>query len=718
MNCRLKKASDIGKMRHIYSCHPFPAAKELGLLHIENLFWIGFGGGALCLLFALLQLRRILSLSEGGTLSHGFSDALRKGTWTYLKWQLLLSGVSAALVFVFLVCLVYLHLVNRMSPLAFLSGSLCGILVGSCGAFLTAAAGPRAAQAAGERLDRGVDAAFRAGSVIGFLSVGLAQVHLTGWIYILRPYMDYDPGAVARTLLFFGLGSALAALLFRMGSVFARAAGMSAEIVDRELGLPPDSPPNPVTVADRMGHSVRAAGSAADLYCCYENILFSALFLASGAFAAQDMTWNAMLLPVAVAAMGAFACLIGFLTVRPQERGDRYSLPWCLRFAGLVPALLTAASTVPVTYFLTGSWQMCFPILVGLSLGFFANLAGEYFTADTYYPARSLAETAETGAAAAVTGGLGLGSLGSALPALLTAVALAAAFCLAGGTSEPFKGLYGLALAGVGMLSVSGIGLAAASCGPVGDCAANVASLIDADEIPRRRADNLAAIGTSAANGGRCTSAVSTALSGFVLLVCLSQILGQTRPEPSLLLGAFGGILALFLFLGLLLLAVRSSTEATLSQARRQFQDPDGLLDGSEVPDYAVCVARCAASSLLGFLPPLLTALIAPVAAGLFLGPQGLLGFLGCVLLLSVTMSLLFSLSSGILGGARRYVESGRRGGRGSDCHRAALTAERAMASMGHVAGPTLLSFAKLALTLALLCVSLILTYNLPGLLG
>ena len=705
-------------MRHIDFCHPLPAAKELGLLHIENLFWIGFVGGALCLLFALIQWRRILSLSEGGTLALGLSGALHKGTRTYLKWQLLLSGIAIALCFAFLAVLVYLRLLNRMSSLAFLSGSLCGLLVGSCGALLTAVTGPRAAQAAGERLDRGVDAAFRAGAVIGFLSVGLALTHLTGWIYILRPYMGYDPGAIARTLLFFGLGSALSALLFRMGAVFARSAGMSAEIMDREMGLPPDSPQNPVTVADRMGHGTLAAGNAGDLYCSYENILFAALFLGSGAFTGQDMTWNAMLLPLTVAVAGALAGLIGFLTIRPQERGDRYSLPWHLRFSGLISALLTAAATVPITYFLTGSWQMCLPVLIGLSLGFFSNLAGEYVTADTYRPARSLAETAETGAAAIVTGALGLGALGAALPSLLTAAALATAFCLAGGLTEPFKGMYGLALAGTGMLSISGISLAAAFCGPTGNCAADVASLIDADEVPRRRADNLAAVGASAANGGQCTATVSTALSGFVLLVCLSQILGQAGPEPSLLLGAFGGILALFLFLGLLLLAVRSSAKVTLSQARRQFQDYDGLLEGFESPDYALCVTQCATSSLVGFLPSLLVALIAPPTAGLLLGPQGLLGFLVCALVLGVTLSLLFSLSSGVLGGARRYVESGRRGGRGSDSHRAALTAERAIASMGHVAGPALLSFAKLSLTLALLCVSLVLTYNLPGLLG
>lgn len=684
-------------------------------MRIENLFWIGFVGGCACLLFALFQWRRVLSLPDGNSSTQGFSDALRKGIRIYLKRQLLLSGAVLALVVVFLALLVYAGLLPWTSPPALLSGGLCGLLVGCCDAALTAVGGPRSAQAAGDRLDRGVAAAFRTGAVTGFLSVGLALVHLTGWVYILRPCLEEEPGAIAHALLFFGLGSSLVALLFRMGSVFARSAGMSAEIVDREMGLSPDSPQNPVAVADRMGYGALAAGSGAEHYCTYENALLAALFLGFSAFAGQDMAWNAMLLPLAVSAVGALSCLIGALTLQPQERGDRYSLPWRLRFAVMVPALLTAGVSLPLTYFLAGSWRMCLPILMGLVLGCLVNLAGEYATSDTYRPARSLAETAEAGPAAAVTGGLALGSLGSVLPALLTAGALAAAYCLAGGMEDPAMGIYGLALTGVGLLSVSGAGLAAASCGPVGDCGAAAAALIGADEAPRRRADNLAAIGASTANGGQCVAAVSTLLSGLALLICLSQLLDPGEFGPILLPGILFGLLALFLFLGLLLLAIRNSVQATLSQARRQFQDSDDLSEDPVTPDHAVCVTRCATASLLGFLLPLLAALLSPMAAGLLLGPQGLLGFLGCVLLLSVALSLLFSLSGGVLSGARRYVESGRRGGRGSGCHRAVLTAERTMASLSQVAGPALLSFAKLAITLSLLCSALILACNLPG---
>lgn len=683
-------------------------------------------GGGLALLFAFIQLGRLLPLPTGRQPAQGLAEALNKGTNAYLKWQLLLSLGGLALVFGALEGLACLQLLNWLAPLALLSGGACGLLVGIAGAKLTAAAGPRAADSAAERLDRGVDAALCAGSVSGFLAVGLGLIHLTGWFYLLKYQMGRGPEEIARILLFFGLGSSLSSLLFRMGAVFARGAAMSAETVDREMGLPPDDPKNPAAIADRVGHGVGAsAGMSSGVYCCYENVLLSALFLGAAAFSADDMAWNAMLLPVAIAVAGVLTSLIGFLTVRPRERGDRYSLPWCLRFAALVPAVLTAAVTVPVTYFLTGRWELCLPIFAGLGAGFLIPLAGEYFTSDTYKPARSLADTAESGVPAAVTAGLGTGFLAAVFPVVLASAALAVAFLTAGGTVNFSRGIYAAAIGGVGMLSVSGVSLAAALCGPVGDCAAHAAALSDADEAPRRKADNLAAIGACAANGGTCFSAMSTTLAGLVLLLCLVATLEGaqaglelSRMDPMLLMGILLGIAAVFLFLGLLLRAVRETAKAVLLQARLQFQDNGELMEGTEAPDYAACVSRCAVRSLLGFLPPALLALLAPMAAGVLLGPWGLVGFLGCMLVLCVTLALLFSLTGGVLGGARRYVESGRKGGRGSECHRSALTAERTMASLSHVAGPALLSLVRLALTLSLLGAALMTAFNLPALLG
>lgn len=694
-------------------------------MRIENLFWIGFAGGGLSLLFSLIQLKRLLSLPQGDSPAQGLAMALRKGTQAYLKWQLLLSGGALVLVFILMEALVYARLLDRLSPLALLSGGLCGLLVGAAGAMLTNLAGPRCAQAAGERLDRGVDAALSAGTATGFLAVGLGLFHLTAWFFILKYPMAYDPESIARTLLFFGLGSALSALLFRMGNLFARSAAMAMETIDRELGLPPDSPQDPAAVADRMRYGVgSAAGMASGVYCRYENILLAALFLGSAAFAPEDMAWNAMLLPLALMVIGLLTCLIGLLTIRPRERGDRYSLPWCLRFAALLPALLTAVASFPVTYFLTGSWQLCQPVIIGLAAGFFISLSGEYFTSDTYKPARSLAVTAEGGSAAAVTAGLGTAFSAAALPILLTGVAVAAAFWTSGGMGSFSKGLYGISLAGVGMLSVSGLSLPAALCGPAGDCAANTASLVDVEEIPRRRSDNLAAIGSSAANGGRCLAVGTTAMVGLVLLLCLSGILELSRPglelsrlSPMALPGVFLGMLILALFCGLLLLAVQNTNKALLAEARLQFPEPNGFTEEAWDPDYAVCVTRCASRSLLFSLPPFLLALLAPPIVGLLLGPTGLMGFLGSLLLLCTLLPLLFFLSGGILSGARRYVESGRRGGRGSACHRSILTAERAVSSLNEVMAPALLALALLAPVLCLLCRSLILTFNLPGLL-
>lgn len=695
-------------------------------MQIENLFFVGFVGGALALLFALIRLGRLRRLPVGDEPAQGLAEALRKGTGAYLKWQLLFSGLGLVLAAGCLAALAYLGLLDWLCPVALLSGGLCATLTGVVGARVTAAGGPRCAQAAGERLDRGVRAALSAGAVMSFLSVGLGLVHVTGWFVLLKYEMGYAPEAIARSLLPLGLGSALSSLLFRMGAVFARSAGMTAEIVDREMGLPPDDPKNPTAIADRVGHGVgSAAGMTAGLSCAYENALFVALFLGCAAYAAADMAWNAMLLPLAVAAVGVVSSLIGFLTVRPRERGDRYSLPWTLRFAALVSAVLTAAASVPLTYLLMGSWELCLPLFAGLAAGFLVPLAGEYFTADTYKPARSLADAAETGAVAALTGGLGTGLCAAVLPVLLTAAALAVAFWAAGGVRDLTHGLYGAALAGVGLLAVSGTAWAAAGCGSVGDCAAHAASLIDAQEAPRRRADNLAAMGASAANGGRCLAAASTALTGLTLFLCLVGVLKESVPglksawpELLALLGILLGAAVVLLFLGLLLLAVRRTVKATLLQARSQFQDSDGLMEGTEAPDYAACVARCSTRSLTGSLLPALLAFAAQAIAGTLLGPWGLLGFSGCVLTLCIALSLCFSLSGGILGGARRFVESGRKGGRGGECHRATLTAERAQAPLSQVAGPALLALARLTLALALAVAGLANAFNLPLLLG
>lgn len=683
-------------------------------MRIENLFWIGFVGGGLALLFAFLQLGRLLPLPVGGQSAQDLTTALRKGTHAYLKWQLPLSLGGLLLVFGILEALAYGGFWDFFSPPALLSGGLCALLTGAVSAGLTAAAGPRAADAAGDRLDRGVDASLSAGTVSGFLAVGLVLLHLTVWFFLLRYQFACDAEAIVRTLLFLGLGSALTCLLLRMGSVFAQGAALAAQASDREMGLPPDDPKNPAAIADRIGHGVgTAAGMGAELYCACELLLPAALYLGRSVFAPADMTWNAMLLPLAVAVIGVVASLIGLLTVRPKERGDRYSLPWCLRLAALVPALLTAAAALPITYLLTGNFGLCLPILAGVAMSVLVPLCGEYFTSDTYRPARSLADTAETGSPAAITAAMGTGLCAAVLPLLLAAAALAAAFWTAGGWFHFYQGVYGMALAGAALLSVSLIPLSAALCGPVGDCAAHAASLTDAEEAPRRRTDSLAAIGASAANGGRCLSAVSALWAGLTLFLLMTRDGGLPLNAP-LILGGLLGCAAVVLFLGFFLLAIRRAANATLLRARKQFQDNEALMDGSEAPDYAACVSRCAVRSLLGSILPALSAVLVPTVLALPLGlfsPAGhaaLVGYAGAVLALSVPLSLFFTLSGGVLSGTRRYVDSGRKGGRGSECHRSVLAAERSLAPLSLAAGPVLLALVRLTLALALFLAALI----------
>lgn len=679
---------------------------------IENWFWIGFAGGGLSLLLALIQLLRLLPLSKGEAPARGLADALGRGTNVYLKWQLLLSVGFLLLTLLLFIPLYYGYALEPLTIGAFLSGSLCSLLVGIAGAKVTAAAGPRAADAAGRRLDKGVNAALRAGSAVSFLAVGLALLHVTGWFFLLRYQFSYGPDELALSLLPLCAGSGLMTLLFHMGSLFSGSAGLAQQLVDREQGLSPDSPQNPAAIALRVGHGVGAAArTAAGLHWGLECALLAAFALGAAAFTPGDMGWNAMLFPLAIVSAGVLCSLLGSLAIPARERGDRYSLPWTLRLSQLLSAVLLAVVSFPLSYLLTGAWDLCWTVTIGLLAGLLTCLLGEYFTADTYKPARSLADAAELGAAPAVAGGLGSGFAAGVLPGVLAAGAFAAAFCLLGGVDNLSKGLYGAALAALGMAAPSGVSLAAALCGPVGDNAAHTLSLIDDGEAPRRRADALAALGASALNGGKCLDASLTALAGFSLLACLAALLSQDGVRPLLLCGALLGGLSALLFLGLLLRSLRRTSLATAAQAGQQFRDADEPVE----PDYYTCLTRCATRSLLGSLLPFLLALLTPLGTGLLLGPQGLLGFLAALLLLALLLGPAFSLSGGVLGGARRYVESGKRGGRGSPCHRSTVQAEEMLAPLRDVAGPALVVFCKAALSLSLIFYAAIPLFGLLG---
>lgn len=682
---------------------------------IENWFWIGFVGGGLSLLFGLIRLLPLLRPSKGDSPAQGLSAALRKGTGLYLKRQLLLSAGFLLLVLALLLSLYYGYALESLAIGSFLSGSLCSLGVGLIAARVTAVTGPRAADAAGSRLDKGVGAALRAGSAVSFLAVGLALLHVTGWFFLLGHSFSYGPLETAFALLPLCAGSGLMTLLFHMGGLFSGSAKLAQPLVDREQGLSPDSPQNPVSVALRVGHGVgSSARTAMGLHWCLESALLAAFALGAAAFTPHDMGWNAMLFPLALVCAGVLCAVLSVLSIPARERGDRYSLPWSLRLCQLLTAVLLAVVSFPLSYLLTGSWVLCWAVTIGLVAGLLTSLLGEYFTSDTYRPARSLAETAESGAAPAVAGGLGTGFAAGILPGAMATGALAAAFSLLGGATDVSRGLYGAALCGLGMAAPLGVSLAAALTGPVGDNAAHTLSLIDDGEVSRRRADSLAALGTSALNGGRCLDVSLTAVTGFSLLVSLVSLFTQGesfQPRLTLLWGALLGGLAALLFLGLLLRGLRRTTLATAAQAGQQFRAADGPLE----PDYQACLARCATRSLFSSLPPFLLALLSPLAAGFLLGPQGLLGFLAALLLLAVLLDPAFSLSGGVLGGARRFVESGKRGGRGSPCHRSALQAEGMLTPLRTVAGPALTAFLKAALSLSLACHTAIRLFSLPG---
>lgn len=660
-------------------------------MQLENWFWIGFVGSAFALAAALVQLGRLFPLSEGGEAALGLSAAVKKGARLLLLRQAILTGVLFLLGFAGLELLVLRGGLDApLLPFAFLSGGLCCALAGLFSAWAVLLAGPRAARAAAGRLDRGARALFTAGAAPGFFSLGLNLLHATVWYYLLRSQLGADPALIAQAMLLMGLGSALLSLVSGAGTLISQGSRMAAGEAE---DLDEADPRNPAAIAVQAGH---ALGSAATLGCTLHSAcalaLFTAPALGAAAFEPDSMAWNAVLLPFLLTAAGAFCSLLGLLTLRPVERGDRKGLSAALKKPFLVSALLTAALSLPLVYLLTGSWALCAPILLGLALGCVLALWGERNASDAAGPALSLAENADAGAPATLLGGCFQG--GKA--ALGTLLFTAAAGIGAGLTAGAGKGLYGVSLAGTALLSVAGPLLGSALCGPAGQYAAHTALLVKAKEDACRRGADLSCLGAAAENGGRAFLLGGTTLTVLPLLGWGLFNLRSLPASPLLpLLGGALGILSLLLFFLLLLNALRRSGLAGIKEVRRQLRDIRGLQEGEAPPSYAPCLLSCANNALLWYLPAVAAALLLPAGAAL-LGRSVLLPFLLCGALAALGLAAFLHHAGSVLDAARRYLEGGRHGGAGSPWHRPVLLSCRLTASWREALGPCLLALAGL----------------------
>ena len=619
-------------------------------------------------------------------------------------------------------------------PFAFLTGGIWSGLAGFVGMKIATSANARTANAAHESLNRGLNVAFSSGAVMGFTVVGLGLLDVSIWFHILKYIAGFEAAQIAQTMVMFGMGASFMALFGRVGGgIFTKAADVGADLVGKvEAGIPEDDPRNPATIADNVGDNVGdVAGMGADLYESYVGSILATFALGASAYAADGLTWNAMLLPLIIAVVGVVCSVIGTFLIRTKENATQKSLLATLRKGTYTAAVLAAVIAAPVTYYIMGSWGPYIAILAGLVAGCAIGYFTEYYTSDTYKPTQGLADSTETGAATTIIGGISLGMKSTAAPIVIIGVAIIVSFLAAGGSlttnaanyGELFsKGLYGIGIAAVGMLSTLGITLATDAYGPVADNAGGIAEMSGLGEEVRNRTDALDSLGNTTAATGKGFAIGSAALTALALLVSYVDVvkvkvdtLDLSITNPAVLVGLFVGAMLTFLFAALTMSGVQRAAQSIVVEVRRQFKEIAGIMEGKADPDYASCVDLCTKGALHEMVVPSLLAIVVPVVTGLILGAEAVVGLLGGVTVTGFVVAVFMSNAGGAWDNAKKYIESGTHGGKGSDCHKAAVIGDTVGDPFKDTSGPSLNILIKLCSTVSIVFSGLITSIHLLG---
>ena len=695
---------------------------------MEKLFLLGFLGAVIALAFAMLQRHRVLSVSEGNERMKKIAEAIRAGANAYLKQQYTTVFKVFAVVFVLLLVIAFGSggkMLSKVTPFAFLTGGIFSMLAGFIGMKIATNANARTAQAASESLNRGLRVAFSSGSVMGFSVVGLGMLDITMWFFILRYGLGMtEPTQIGSIMVMNGMGASFMALFARVGGgIYTKAADVGADLVGKvEAGIPEDDPRNPATIADNVGDNVGdVAGMGADLYESYVGSILATFSL--GAIA--GFGFRGMLLPLLLGVCGIICSILGSFLVRTKENASQEALLKSLRTGTYTAAILAAVLAAPLTYFTIGSWGVYISILSGLLGGCVIGYFTEYYTSDTYKPTQRLAAASETGSATIIIAGLSLGLRSTMISILIVAVAVLVSFFAAGGMQSFNCGLYGIGIAGVGMLSTLGITLATDAYGPVADNAGGIAQMADLPEEVRERTDALDSLGNTTAATGKGFAIGSASLTALALLVSYvdivqsktEEVLDLSLTNPLMLVGLFIGALLTFLFSSLTMDAVQKAAQSIVMEVRRQFREIAGILDYQADPEYARCVALCTKGALHEMIAPALIAIIVPLITGLLLGPVGVVGMLGGVSVSGFALAVFMSNAGGAWDNAKKYIESGHHGGKGSEQHKAAVVGDTVGDPLKDTAGPSLNILIKLCSTVSIVFSGLILYFNLVNLL-
>lgn len=718
--------------------------------NIPTVFWLVPIASVCALGMAWYFFKTMMKADEGTPRMREIAEYVRKGAMAYLKQQYkVVLIVFIVLAIIFAIMAYGFNAQNPWVPFAFLTGGFFSGLAGFFGMKTATYASGRTAEAARQGLDKGLKIAFRSGSVMGLVVVGLGLLDIAVWFLILNAFYDGKMPmsemliTITTTMLTFGMGASTQALFARVGGgIYTKAADVGADLVGKvEENIPEDDPRNPATIADNVGDNVGdVAGMGADLYESYCGSVLSTAALGATAFATstvEGMQLRAVIAPMIIAAVGVFLSLIGIFLVRTKDGASMKDLLHSLGLGTNTAAILIAVATFPILYLLgIDNWVgVSFSVISGLAAGVIIGQATEYYTSQSYKPTREISAASKTGAATVIIKGIGTGMISTCIPVLTISVAIMLSYLCANGfdmsmSAESIQhGLYGIGIAAVGMLSTLGITLATDAYGPIADNAGGNAEMSELGEEVRNRTDALDALGNTTAATGKGFAIGSAALTALALLASyieeikiamhrvgetMTNVQGDvidaaqaTIPDfmnffqvnlmnPKVLVGAFIGAMAAFLFCGLTMGAVGRAAGKMVEEVRRQFHEIKGILEGKATPDYGRCVEISTQSAQHEMIIPSLLAIVIPILVGLILGVSGVLGLLVGGLAAGFTLAVFMANAGGAWDNAKKYVEEGHFGGKGSECHKATIVGDTVGDPFKDTSGPSLNILIKL----------------------
>ena len=727
------------------------------------LFWLVPCASLLALLFAWYFYREMKKTSEGTERMAYIAAAVRKGAMSYLKQQYkVVCIVFLCLVVLFAVMAYVFHVQNEWVPIAFLTGGFFSGLAGFLGMKTATAASARTANAARQSLNGGLRIAFRSGAVMGLVVVGLGLFDISFW-YLLLDALIPDAATptaklcmITTTMLTFGMGASTQALFARVGGgIYTKAADVGADLVGKvEANIPEDDPRNPATIADNVGDNVGdVAGMGADLYESYCGSILATAALGAAAYMVSsdvEMQFRAVIAPMLIAAVGILLSLVGIFAVHTKEDAKMKDLLRALAVGTNLSSVLIVGASFLILWLLglENWWQMGLTVAVGLAVGITIGQATEYYTSQSYKPTQRSSESGKTGSATVIISGLGLGMLSTAVPVLAVVVGIIASYLLAAGgdINNISMGLYGIGTAAVGMLSTLGITLATDAYGPIADNAGGNAEMSGLGKEVRQRTDALDSLGNTTAATGKGFAIGSAALTGLALLASYVEEvriglerLGETTLDisgrivplheatfadfmyyydvtlmnPKVLAGMFIGAMMTFLFCGLTMNAVGRAAGKMVDEVRRQFREIKGSLTGEAEPDYGRCVMISTRAAQREMVVPSVLAIIAPIVTGLIFGVSGVLGLLIGGLSAGFALAVFMANSGGAWDNAKKYVEEGNFGGKGSDVHKATIVGDTVGDPFKDTAGPSLNILIKLMSMVSIVMAGLTVTWSL-----